>query len=79
MKKRNKTQKALNGNKKKKKASVLKLDHWNKGPSHLVRKVDEIRLLLENRKPAAIGLSELNVMKGDKEEDLLIKPSTTPK
>ena len=39
----------------------IKLVHWNKGPSYLANKHQEIEVIIENNKPHILGLSEANL------------------
>ena len=39
----------------------VRIIHWNKGPSYLINKKDEIECLIEQEKPHILGLSEANL------------------
>ena len=39
----------------------MKIQHWNKGPAHLVNKHHEIEALVSENKPHVLGLSEANL------------------
>ena len=39
----------------------IKIVHWNKGPSHLENKMDDVEALVEKYRPHILGLSESNL------------------
>ena len=42
----------------------IKLVHWNKGPSYLINKHQEVEIILANHTPHVLGLSEANLKMG---------------
>ena len=48
----------VNGNKKEKGIQII---HWNKGPSFLENKFNEIETVISDHKPHMLGLSEANL------------------
>ena len=48
----------INGNRKERGIKIL---HWNKGPSYLENKYNEVEAIIENHKPHVLGLSESNL------------------
>ena len=59
-KQRNKNQYTLNGNKSIK-TSILKIIHWNKGPSDFFKDTTKIENNLQKYKPDIVSLSEANI------------------
>ena len=51
----------------------MKLIHWNKGPSFLRNKNEEIEALIANHHPHVLGLSEAN-LRSDHDLDLVQQP-----
>ena len=41
----------------------LRIVHWNKGPSHLVNKIDELKAIVQKYHPHILGLSEANIFR----------------
>ena len=41
----------------------LKIVHWNKGPSHLENKIDELKAIVQKYHPHILGLSEANIFR----------------
>ena len=60
----NKKQKAVNGNIRNVKKSI-KILGWNKGGFELISKIDEIKLILQQKKPDVFIVNELNLYKND--------------
>ena len=54
----NSNARTINGNRKERGIKIL---HWNKGPSYLENKYDEVEAIIENHKPHVLGLSESNL------------------
>ena len=57
---RNSLVKMVNGNRGAR-GTGMKLLHWNKGPSHLQNKHDEIETIIAGHHPHVLGLSEANL------------------
>ena len=51
--------KYVNGNKS---SRGIKIAHWNKGSSHLINKMAEIRNLIDKHQPHILGVSEANLL-----------------
>ena len=50
--------------------------HWNKGPSILSNKLDDIKTVVEEYTPHVLGLSEANLRQGDSLEDVQLENYT---
>ena len=59
-KQRNSLIKSLNGNRKQR-GHGIKISHWNKGPSYLQNKHQEIETIIAGHQPHMLGLSEANL------------------
>ena len=46
-----------------KKASGIKIAHWNKGGSFLINKMTDVKSIISNHRPMVLGLSEANLYK----------------
>ena len=57
------------GNKENKKGGIG-IIHWNKGPSLLANKMDDLATIIDNYKPLVLGISEANFRKNDDIEDV---------
>ena len=57
-KKRNSITRMTHGNRKEK---GIKIIHWNKGPSYLENKYNEIETIIDGHRPHVLGLSEANL------------------
>ena len=53
--------KMRNGNRR---GNGIKIQHWNKGPAHLVNKHIDIEALIGEHRPHVLGLSEANLHHG---------------
>ena len=57
----NKTKRSINGNIRK----VIKIVAWNKGNCELISKIDEIKVIVQQKKPDIFIVNELNLCKND--------------
>ena len=57
----NKTKRSINGNIRK----VIKIVAWNKGNCELISKIDEIKVIVQQKKPDIFIVNELNLYKND--------------
>ena len=64
---RNSIAKMINGNGRDR---GMKIQHWNKGPTHLVNKHHEIEALININQPHVLGLSEANLHHGHDLQDV---------
>ena len=71
-KQRNKVAHITNGNREKRGRGINCL-YWNKGPSYLVNKQQDIKGIIDSHKPHILGLGEANVRQDHAMEDLYIE------
>ena len=50
--------------------SAIKIQHWNKGPAHLVNKHHDIEALISEHRPQVLGISEANLHSGHNLRDV---------
>ena len=62
---RNKTKHAKTGNK----TSALKVDSWNSGHAQLVKQMNEVKALIQDRRPHVFVIEEANFWAWQKKEE----------
>lgn len=57
----------------------LKILFWNKGPSRLINKIQEVEVLANNHLPHILGLAEANLKQEDNETQYQLQGYKTEK